>query len=419
MKRLSILLAAAGLMFGFASCEKEYDTPPIPEIPVGTIKTIAEVRGMYSGVDSVFTEDLTIRAVVTTDETTGNFYKETYIQDATGGIKLRFTSSSSLSIGDSIRVQLNGGTLTEYNGMLSIDNLDPDESNVILKNDVTVTPVVTTLDQVTGALQGQFIQLDNVEFEGASLGTSWADPINLYSVNHNLTDCNGNIVLVRTSGYSNFAGEIIPNGNGTLYGVVGVFGNDVQIFIRDPQELTLSGTRCAGGGGVTCDPLAGVNETFANYSSGNEINENCWKSGVVQGSNKWLCGDNSGDLCAVATGNTSGTQEMWMATPLIQSGGNDMLSFSTAQQNILTSTLSAYVSTDYDGTNYSSATWTLVPATIATGADANNTYVASGSIALNTYLGSGYTGTYAVAFKATMANNSFSLFKIDNVMVTQ
>ncbi|MCT4581191.1 MAG: DUF5689 domain-containing protein [Flavobacteriales bacterium] len=419
MKRLSILLAAAGLMFGFASCEKEYDTPPIPEIPVGTIKTIAEVRAMYSGVDSVFTDDLTIRAVVTTDETTGNFYKETYIQDATGGIKLRFTSSSSLSIGDSIRVQLNGGTLTEYNGMLSVDNLDPDESNVILQNNVTVTPVVTTLAQVTGALQGQFIQLDNVEFSDSDLGTSWADPVNQFSVNHNLTDCDGNVVLVRTSGYANFAGDIIPNGNGTIYGVVGVFGNDVQIFIRNPQELTLSGVRCAGGGGGSCDPLAGVNEGFTGYTIGTEVNSNCWRSGVLQGSNKWLCGDNSGDLCAVATGNVSGTQEMWMATPLIQSAGNDMLSFSSAQQNILTSALQVYVSTDYDGNNYSSATWTPVTATVATGADANNTYVSSGSIALNTYLGAGYTGTYAVAFKATMANNSFSLFKVDNVMITQ
>lgn len=419
MKRLSILLAAAGLMFGFASCEKEYDNPPIPVIPEGTIKTISEVRGMYNGVDSVFADDLTIRAVVTTDETTGNFYKETYIQDATGGIKLRFTSSSSLSIGDSIRVQLNGGTLTEYNGMLSIDNLDPDESNVILQNNVTVTPVVTTLAQVTGALQGQFIQLDNVEFESSSLGTSWADPINQFSVNHNLTDCDGNIVLVRTSGYANFAGEIIPSGNGTLYGVVGVFGNDVQIFIRTPDELTLNGTTCAGGGGASCDPLAGLNANFTDHTNGSILNENCWKAGILQGSNNWLCGDNSGDLCAVATGNTSGTQEMWMTTPVIQSGGNDMLSFSSAQQNILTSSLSVMISTDYDGSNYSSATWTSVPATVATGADANNTYVPSGSIALSSLLGAGYSGTYAIAFKASMANNSFSLFKVDNVVITQ
>lgn len=418
MKRLSILLAAS-LALGFASCEKKYDSPPIEEIPIGTIKTISDLRDMYNGVDSIFVDDLTIRAVVVTDETTGNFYKETYIKDNTGGIKLRFTSSSSLSIGDSIRVQLNGGTLTEYNGMLSVDNLDPDESNVILENNVTVTPIVTSLDQITAAMQGQFVQFDNVEFEAVSIGNTWADPINQYSLNHNLTDCNQNIVLVRTSGYSNFAGDVIPSGNGSLIGVVGVFGSDVQIFIRDPNELTMTGTTCAGGGGASCDPLAGLNANFSDHSEGSDLNENCWKSGTLQGSNNWICTDNGGDLNASATGSVSGSQEMWMATPVIQSGGNDMLSFSSAQQNILTSSLTVMISTDYDGTNFGSATWTTVSATVASGSNANNVFVPSGSNALSAYLGSGYTGEYAIAFKANMASNAFSIFKVDNVVISQ
>lgn len=418
MKRLGILLAVS-LVLGFSSCEKEFDTPPIKEIPIGTIKTIADVRAMYTGVDSLFSNDLTIRAVVVTDETSGNFYKETYIKDNTGGIKLRFTSSSSLSIGDSIRVQLNGGRLTEFNGMLSVDDLDPDASNVILKNNVTVVPSIVSLDQVTGALQGQFIQIDNVEFASNEIGTTWADAINKFSVNHNLTDCNGNTVLVRTSGFSNFAADIIPAGNGTLIGVVGVFGNDVQIFIRDPSELSMNGTRCAGGGGASCDPLLGLNVNFTNHTLGSMINENCWKAGVLQGSNNWLCTDNAGDYNATATGNPSGTQEMWMATPIIQSGGNDMLSFSSAQQNILTSSLSVMVSKNFDGSNYGSATWTPVTATVASSSNANNVFLSSGSIALSASLGAGYTGNYSVAFKATMANNSFSLFKVDNVVITQ
>ncbi len=418
MKKLSILLAS-GLVLGFSSCEKEYDTPPIKVIPEGTIKTISEVRAMYSGVDSVFVDDLTIRAVVVTDETTGNFYKETYIKDNTGGIKVRFTSSSSLSIGDSIRLQLNGGTLTEYNGMLSVDNLDPDESNVILKNNVEVNPIVVTLDQVTGALQGQFIQIDGVEFPANELGTTWADPINQFSINHNLTDCAGNTVLVRTSGYSNFAGEVIPSGNGSLLGVVGVFGSDVQLFIRNPDELTMNGVTCAGGGGVACDPFAGLNETFSSQVISDIINKNCWKAGNLQGSNNWLGAETAGDKFAIASGNASSTQEMWMSTPIMQSGGNDMLSFSSAQQNILTSTLTIMVSKNFSGTNYSSATWTPITATVANSGNASNTYVASGSIALSSALGAGYTGTYAVAFKANMANNSFSQFKVDNVIITQ
>ena len=418
MKRFSILLAA-GLALGIMSCEKEYDTPPIKEIPIGTIKTIADIRAMYNGVDTVFADDLTVRAVVTTDQTSGNFYKEAYIRDNTGAIKLRFTGSTSLSIGDSVRFQLKGGRLTEYNGMLSVDDLDPDASNVILVNNVTVNPMVVSLDQVTGAMQSQLIQIDNVEFDAAEIGTTWADPINKYSVNHNLMDCNANTVLVRTSGYANFAGDVIPSGNGSLIGVVGVFGNDVQIFIRTPNELTMNGTRCSGGGGGSCTPLAGLNETFSGFSNGNEINSNCWRTGTITGGNKWIAGDASGNLFAVATGNVSGTQTMYMTTPIIQSAGNDVLSFESAQQNIQTSTLEIMVSTDYDGTNFNTATWTNISATIADGSTANNTFVPSGNINLSSTLGAGYTGTYAVAFKATMANSSFSLLKVDNVIITQ
>lgn len=421
MKKIGILLATAGLLLGISSCEKKYDSPPIKTIPEGSIKTIAEVRAMHTGTDTLFTEEISLRAVVTTDQSTGNFYKEAFIQDPTGGIKLRFTNSTSLSIGDSIRVQLKGGTLTSYKGMLSVDNLDPDESNVIIKNNVTVTPIVKTLDQVTGALQGQFIQINDVEFSASDLGTTWADPVNKSSVNHDLVDCNNNTVLVRTSGYANFAGDVIPQGNGTIYGVVSVFNTDVQIYIRNPNELTLSGNRCTGGGsGANCTPLSGgLSATFSNHTTGNIMNENCWKAGNLQGSNNWLCGDNSGDKCAVATGNASTVQQMWMATPVIQSGGNDVLSFSSAQQNILSSNLSVLISTDYDGTNYSSANWSPITATVATSADAANTYVSSGNISLSSNLGANYTGTYAIAFKATMATNSFSILKVDNVSITQ
>jgi len=420
MKRLSILLAA-GLTLGLMSCEKKYDTPPIKEIPEGTIKTIAELRAMYTGADSTFSDDLTIRCVVTTDQTSGNFYKEAYIKDNTGAIKLRFTGSTSLSIGDSIRVQLNGGRLTQYKAMLSVDDLDPDGSTVILKNNVDVTPTIVTLDQVTGAMQGQLIQIDNVEFSDADLGTTWADAINKFSANHNLTDCNGSApLLVRTSGYANFAGEVIPNGNGSMIGVVGVYNADIQLLIRNPNELTMSGVRCAGGGGgASCDPLAGLNETFAGNTAGTTITENCWKVGTIQGSNNWICGDNSGNQCATATGNASGTQEMWMSTPLIQSNGSDVLTFSSAKQNMTTSTLNVYVSTNYDGTNYNSATWTALSATLVISSDSDNTYISSGNVNLSSALGAGYTGTYAVAFKANMENNEFSLFKIDNVVIAQ
>ena len=105
MKNISIILGVTGLLgLSFISCDREYDTPPIATIPEGNIISIQDAKDMVTlTTPSVsFTEDYSIYGVLTTDETSGNFYKEAYFQDATGGINLRFTSSASTHIGDSI-----------------------------------------------------------------------------------------------------------------------------------------------------------------------------------------------------------------------------------------------------------------------------------------------------------------------------
>ena len=69
----------------FTSCEKEFDTPPTKTIPVGNVITIAQARALYvPGVTTRITDDLSVYGVVTADETSGNLYKESYIQDETG-----------------------------------------------------------------------------------------------------------------------------------------------------------------------------------------------------------------------------------------------------------------------------------------------------------------------------------------------
>lgn len=43
-------------------------------------------------------------------------------------------------------------------------------------------------------------------------------PLNQTTVNRTLTDCNTN-VIVRNSGYANFAGDPLPSGNGSFISV--------------------------------------------------------------------------------------------------------------------------------------------------------------------------------------------------------
>jgi len=117
------------VLITFTSCTKEFEDPTVKTIPIGTVMTIAEVKNLYvPGQEVKITQDISVYGVVTADETTGNLYKESYIQDETGALYLRFTSSTGLYIGDSIRVNLNGAKILKYQQMLQVDSLHADNS---------------------------------------------------------------------------------------------------------------------------------------------------------------------------------------------------------------------------------------------------------------------------------------------------
>jgi hypothetical protein len=75
-----------------------------------------------------------------------------YIQDATGGIVLRFTANHSFNLGDEISVDVSGGTLGEFNGLLQVDGLDNGGASVI-SHPGDVTPRNATVLEVLNNAQ--------------------------------------------------------------------------------------------------------------------------------------------------------------------------------------------------------------------------------------------------------------------------
>ncbi|MCL4856215.1 MAG: hypothetical protein KJZ55_02905, partial [Flavobacteriales bacterium] len=189
------------------SCTKEYDTPTNRTIPVGNVLTIAEVRALHvPGTETRITQDITVYGVVTADESTGNLYKETYIQDETGGLYLRFTTNSGVYIGDSIRVNLNKTKLLRYNQMLQVDSVHPDNNVTKIATQQFRTPElvsISTLKANMESYQGKLVQLDGVFFIEGGLTKTYADGVNKESVSRILQDAGSNQIDVRTSGYAN------------------------------------------------------------------------------------------------------------------------------------------------------------------------------------------------------------------------
>ena len=124
-----VLIVIIGFTFFITSCvDDSTDEPPETTIPfdpdkvlnIGQIKQIlVDSGGLYT-----FTENYSFRAVVVMDEKSGNIYKTSIVQDATGGIQMNLFNPGGLYEGDSIQVLLNRTTLESYHQLVQIQNVD-------------------------------------------------------------------------------------------------------------------------------------------------------------------------------------------------------------------------------------------------------------------------------------------------------
>lgn len=239
---LSIMFAT-----GFTACiHDDFEEPDRWNMPEGEVITIAQLRNMFAGEPVTFESDISVYATVTMDDKSGNIYRSAFIQDGTAAINLRLVAPGGIYRGDSVRVYLKGTTLGSYQRMLQLDNVNVDRN--IFKVAVMKEAVpkdVTISDVKSGTFQGQLVRLNNVQFNIADAGKPFADSEGLETLNRTLEDCDGNKVIVRTSGYASFADQAAPQGNGSLIAVVAQFQNEMQLYIRNMNELSMTGSRCA------------------------------------------------------------------------------------------------------------------------------------------------------------------------------
>lgn len=117
------------------------------------------------------------------DESSGNIYKQLYIQDRTGAIQVRLASSSDFKVGDSVRIALNGAYLSDYAGVIQLDSIDPTTDIIKQSSNNVKNPEVKTFAEITLADEGRLVKLENVQFQNSQLGTTFADAINESSEN--------------------------------------------------------------------------------------------------------------------------------------------------------------------------------------------------------------------------------------------
>lgn len=201
----------------------------------GNLKEMAirDVRALYSGLSLQAPDSTKITGTVISDRTESNITsKNLVLQDASAGIVIRFLSSNTFDLGDLVEVDISRQEISEYQGLLQLNNLDISRAkklgtNAIQPRQIAIAELLNDFEMFESTLLQ--VQEANISKVG---GTS-------YSGTCTLTDATGSIDLF-TQSYASFAGLSFPTGKVSVVGIAGQGGNlqARQMSIRKPDDVT-------------------------------------------------------------------------------------------------------------------------------------------------------------------------------------
>jgi len=162
-------------------------------------------------------------------------------------------------------------------------------------------------------------------------------------------------------------------------------------------------------------------EDFTGVGDNTVLNIANWTNYAEVGTTKWKQQTYSGNGYAEFSSYQSGnlTDIAWLISPAINMDAHEgeKLVFQSSQAYVSSSanSLQVLISTDFDGTNVTAATWTPLNATLPTTSATYFEFIKSGEIDL-----SGYTGNIYLAFKCKGSGTNTALdgsYQIDNIRI--
>lgn len=406
-----------------------------------TLLSVSQVRSYFVS-DAVYTfsSDVVVKGYVVSSDKTGNFYKEFYIQDApenpTAALHVmidQVDSYNMFNFGREVYINLNGlhiGESRNGNGIISIGgrtNQEGDEVDDMRALDISehilrsktiadITPIKVTFSEINSTHVGMYVAVDNVNFIASEHGKPFVDPNDSFDTQRTMEACEGfgkKTFLLETSSFASYKDLPLPNGTGTIQGIVSKTynGSDFVLTLNDAADAPLTG--------ADCEPLSLDDFTVAFEDDFLSNNLNKWTSYSVSGSQQWgTVGFGNPAPSAKMSGFSGGARnnEDWLITKAIDLTGFDA---STAAYFTFDSVkrydgndLEVLYATDYDGGNPTiDGTWTALSPALDNNTSSWDSWTNSGLLSLNNV---GGAAVY-VAFKYTSDTQSAATFEIDNV----
>lgn len=288
MKKIKFI-ALAFLALTLGSCMGDGYADPdltdkVPAAPYGNnslreknVISIADLKTQFASVVNSSTDaykliekDMMIKAVVTGNDVSGNIYNQVSVQDKSGAIIIAINGSGLsgyLPVGQEILINLKGLYIGNYrklpqiggvntklsDGTLSMGKIERAVWNEHFKilnpgeaDASTVVPEEFDLTKLTDAAYidanvGKLMTLKKVKFASANGTNVWAPDdtntsLELIDAETGKKISSSNLV-VRNSGYSKFANEVVPQGVFDITGIFTRYNNTWQIVLRSTDDL--------------------------------------------------------------------------------------------------------------------------------------------------------------------------------------
>ncbi len=267
---LSFLAAFTMLLFALCCCmacfKKAAYASPVQGQWSDSLISIKQLKRLHlTGAVEPIQKEWMLQAVVVANDEYDNWYKSLVIQDSTGGIMLLLDGQNLFQdypVGTLIRLRLKDLLLSDYRRMVQlVGAVDSSSGSLvtggiplplfkqhiqIVQDNFPIVPLQVQFKNLHDSLQGRLIQISNIEFSATDTAQTFADKKNKLGASRALKFCTGGTIYLRTSGYADFAGGEIPNGNGSILGVYSVFNSEKQLLIRHPDDILFTNPRCSG-----------------------------------------------------------------------------------------------------------------------------------------------------------------------------
>ncbi|WDF63644.1 DUF5689 domain-containing protein [Flavobacterium sp. KACC 22763] len=440
MKKLILIF-----VLSLISCSKEVETPELactqPNLSVN--KSVEKVYELASPTAKQYLYDDIIEAYVVSSDEGGNFFKTISLQTKETekvqaiGFSVPIDATNTYidyRVGNKVFVKLKNQFTDLYYGGLRIGSLyvsnagDPTIGRISqneYKNVLNASCTNIDENQLVKSLSiekalsdsklNTLIELNDVEFTEAALGRHYFEESNNVggSTNWYLRDKTGNQIIFRTSSYAKFADHFVPEGSGTVKGILTKFGTDYQFMVRYESDIVMNGKRNT--------PLFA--EDFQSVKNNVNFVLPGWSNIVEKATKLWKSMVYSGNGYAEfnTTSTTAAENVAWLVSPKINLSEykNAVLSFRSAQHDLKIdsplNTLEVYVSTNFDGASVTKAKWTKLEAKVPTLSTPSREFISSGGIDL-----SSYSGNINIAFKYIGSGKDKTLngaFMVDDIKI--